>query len=129
MDACPMYVGLKSYLAHITSNDLLDHCSARGVTTIDGKSLTNCERRPIRAQKQNHVRDLLRLREPANRRVGEKKLAHLWIVEPMFRHRRLDQSRREGVDSNSLARIFDRGSFRQTNNCVFRGHVGTDAAL
>ena len=67
----------------------LGRISARGVAPIDHKSLARGERGKVGTEKQHHVGDLVRLREPAERRVHDEKLPHFGIILPMFRHRRL----------------------------------------
>src|SRR5215831_13870882 len=47
----------------------------------------------------------------------------------MFRHGRFDQSGRQCVYANSLARIFDRSCLRQANDSVFCSHIRAYAAL
>jgi len=77
------------------------------VPAVDGKSVTNNERGEIRAHKEDHRCNFFGLSEATNRGIRQEKPAHLRIIEPMFRHRRLDETGRQRVNANSLAGIFD----------------------
>lgn len=61
-----------------------------GISAIHDKRMAYGERGQIRAEEQNHISHLLRLRDAAHRRVGQEMGADIGVREPMFGHASLD---------------------------------------
>src|ERR1700756_2269473 len=97
------------------------------VTAVDRKGLTYGKRSEVGTKKQNHPRNLFRLREAAYRRIGHEIAAHGWIVEPRLCHCCFHQARGKYVYPDSFTGILECSCLRQTDDSMLGRRVSADA--
>src|SRR5262245_47940183 len=95
----------------------------RSITAIDRESLSGDKGRAVGTEPDDGACNLFRLADAAYRSRGFQQLLYVRRSRKIEKHSCLNCSGCDGIDSNILFRVFQRGRFGQPDDGVFAGNV------